>query len=224
MAMASFCNISTHFYSHHNTHTQTNFYHSSLPSYTIKTRHDIFTFFSSKLNQYSTSLSTIMPIHFLNPPVSAAAGNGGGFPGSGDGGGGGGGDGGSGGEEEERDRNKEEAMLVLAEAGKSLESFPADLAIAVKAGRVPGSIVRRFFELEESVVFRWLLKFGGFKERLLADDMFLTKLVMECVVVIFTKVYFPLLQFHEYESYCCLQLHLCSLEIILCLELTFVLV
>jgi hypothetical protein len=164
-----------------------------------------------------------MPIHFLNPPVSAAAGNGGGFPGSGDGGGGGGGgDGGSGGEEEERDRNKEEAMLVLAEAGKSLESFPADLAIAVKAGRVPGSIVRRFFELEESVVFRWLLKFGGFKERLLADDMFLTKLVMECVVVIFTKVYFPLLQFHEYESYCCL--HLCSLEIILCMELTFVLV
>jgi hypothetical protein len=135
-----------------------------------------------------------MPIHFLNPPVSAAAGNGGGFPGSGDGGGGGGGgDGGSGGEEEERDRNKEEAMLVLAEAGKSLESFPADLAVAVKAGRVPGSIVRRFFELEESVVFRWLLKFGGFKERLLADDMFLTKLVMECVVVIFTKVLFSII-------------------------------
>ncbi|XP_016169360.1 protein RETICULATA-RELATED 4, chloroplastic [Arachis ipaensis] len=34
---------------------------------------------------------------------------------------------------------------------------------------------------------RWLLKFGGFKERLLADDLFLAKLVMECVVVIFTK-------------------------------------
>jgi hypothetical protein len=217
MAMASFCNISTHFYSHHN------FYHSSLPSYTIKTRHQIFTFFSSKLNHYSASFSTIMPIHLLKPLVSAAAGNGGGFPGSGGGDGGDGGSGG-GGEEEERDRNKEEAMLVLAEAGKSLESFPADLAVAVKAGRVPGSIVRRFFELEESVVFRWLLKFGGFKERLLADDMFLTKLVMECVVVIFTKVYFLLLQFHEYESYCCLQLHLCSLEIILCLELTFVLV
>jgi hypothetical protein len=124
----------------------------------------------------------------LNPPVSAAAGNGGGFPGSGGGDGGDGGSGG-GGEEEERDRNREEAMLVLAEARRSLESFPADLAVAVKAGRVPGSIVRRFFELEESVVFRWLLKFGGFKERLLADDMFLTKLVMECVVVIFTKVY-----------------------------------
>ncbi|MCH98642.1 hypothetical protein A2U01_0019647, partial [Trifolium medium] len=193
MAMASFCNISsisTHF-SSHLTHTQTNFYHynhSSLPSYTIKTHHEIFTFFSSKFNQYPASLSTFMPTHLLNSPVSAAfsAGNGGGFPGSGGGGGGGDGDSG-GGEEEERDRNREEAMLVLAEAGRSLESFPADLAVAVKAGRVPGSIVRRFFELEESVVFRWLLKFGGFKERLLADDLFLTKLVMECVVVIFTK-------------------------------------
>ncbi|MCH81624.1 hypothetical protein A2U01_0002415, partial [Trifolium medium] len=129
-----------------------------------------------------------MPTHLLNSPVSTAfsAGNGGGFPGSG-GGGGGDGDSGGGGEEGERDRNREEAMLVLAEAGRSLESFPADLAVAVKAGRVPGSIVRRFFDLEESVVFRWLLKFGGFKERLLADDLFLTKLVMECVVVIFTK-------------------------------------
>lgn len=131
-----------------------------------------------------------MPNHLIHSPVSTSfsAGNGGGFPGSG--GGGGGGDDGGGGEEEERDRNREEAMLVLAEVGRSMESFPVDLAVAVKAGRVPGSIVRRFFELEESVVFRWLLKFGGFKERLLADDLFLTKLVMECVVVIFTKVYF----------------------------------
>lgn len=123
----------------------------------------------------------------LHSPAASSAGNGGGFPGSG-GGGGGGGDGG--GEEEERDRNREEAMLVLAEAGRSLESFPADLAAAIRAGRVPGSIVRRFFELEGSTVFRWLLNFGGFKERLLADDLFLSKLVMECVVVIFTKVLF----------------------------------
>ena len=145
-----------------------------------------------------------MPNHLHHSPVSMSfsAGNGGGFPGSGAGGGGGGDDGG-GGEEEERDRNREEAMLVLAEAGRSMESFPVDLAVAVKAGRVPGSIVRRFFELEESVVFRWLLKFGGFKERLLADDLFLTKLVMECVVVIFTKVYF-----HYYNLvYCVIYEH-----------------
>ena len=79
-------------------------------------------------------------------------------------------------------------MLVLAEAGRSLESLPADLAAAVTAGRVPAKILRRFFELEKSAAYRRLLKFGGFKERLLADDLFLAKLVMECVVVIFTKV------------------------------------
>ncbi|KEH33261.1 hypothetical protein MtrunA17_Chr3g0090071 [Medicago truncatula] len=189
MAMASFSNISTHLFTHH-THTQTKFYHyshSSLPSYIITARHEVFTLFSSKLNHSSASAPIFMPNHLIHSPVSTSfsAGNGGGFPGSG--GGGGGGDDGGGGEEEERDRNREEAMLVLAEVGRSMESFPVDLAVAVKAGRVPGSIVRRFFELEESVVFRWLLKFGGFKERLLADDLFLTKLVMECVVVIFTK-------------------------------------
>lgn len=78
-------------------------------------------------------------------------------------------------------------MLVLTEVGKSLESLPADLAEAVKAGRVPGSIVKRFFELQKSSVFRWLLNFGGFRERLLADDLFLAKVAMECGVGIFTK-------------------------------------
>jgi len=81
-------------------------------------------------------------------------------------------------------------LLVITELGKSLESLPADLAEAVKAGRVPGSIVKRFFELQKSSVFRWLLNFGGFRERLLADDLFLAKVAMECGVGIFTKVKF----------------------------------
>ena len=68
--------------------------------------------------------------------------------------------------------------------------MPADLAAAVEAGRVPGSIVKRLFELEKSAVFRWLLNFGGFRERLLADDLFLAKVAMECGVGIFTKVPF----------------------------------
>jgi hypothetical protein len=72
--------------------------------------------------------------------------------------------------------------------GRSLESLPKDLAAAIEAGRVPGSIVSRYFELEKSAVFRWLLQFGGFKERLLADDLFLTKVAIECGVGIFTKV------------------------------------
>lgn len=84
-------------------------------------------------------------------------------------------------------RNKSEAILALAEVGRSLESLPKDLAAAIEAGRVPGSIVSRYFELEKSAVFRWLLQFGGFKERLLADDLFLTKVAIECGVGIFTK-------------------------------------
>lgn len=78
--------------------------------------------------------------------------------------------------------------MALAEDGRWLESLPEDLAAAVSAGRVPGSIMRRFFQMEQSVVLRWLLKFRGFRERLLADDLFLAKLLIESGVIIFTKV------------------------------------
>lgn len=110
--------------------------------------------------------------------------NGGNFHG---GGGGGGGDdkhdnGGS-------NNNKEEALMALAEAGRSLESLPNDLRAAIQDGRIPGSIVLRYLELEKSGLLSWLLRFGGFKERLLADDLFLAKVAMECGVGIFTKVF-----------------------------------
>ncbi|KAJ4978908.1 hypothetical protein NE237_009688 [Protea cynaroides] len=111
----------------------------------------------------------------------SSGGNGGKY--SGGGGGGGGSDGG----EEAGDKNKMEAILALAEVGRSLESIPSDLASAIDAGRIPGSIVYRYFELEKSPLFRWLLQFGGFKERLLADDLFFAKISMECGVGIFTK-------------------------------------
>ncbi|PRQ54823.1 hypothetical protein RchiOBHm_Chr1g0317941 [Rosa chinensis] len=112
----------------------------------------------------------------------------GGPPSSGGGGGGDHGNGGGDGEGgEDRERNKKEAAMAIAEAGRTAESLPKDLAAAVEAGRVPGLIVKRFFELEKSVVFRWLLQFDGFKERLLADDLFLTKVGIECGVGIFTK-------------------------------------
>ncbi|XP_042379612.1 protein RETICULATA-RELATED 4, chloroplastic-like [Zingiber officinale] len=110
---------------------------------------------------------------------------GGGYGGSDGGHGGGGGDGGEGGDSGEN--NRAEALLVLAKAERTLESLPKDLAAAIENGRIPGLIVRRFFELERSPVFRWLLQFGGFKERLLADDLFLAKVAMECGVGVFTK-------------------------------------
>ncbi|KAM1139573.1 hypothetical protein FF1_039706 [Malus domestica] len=89
---------------------------------------------------------------------------------------------GSGDGDEDRDRNKAEALAAMVEAGRLSESLSKDLAAAIKAGRVRGLIVKRFFELEKSAVFRWLLGFDGFKERLLADDLFLTKVGIECGV------------------------------------------
>lgn len=102
--------------------------------------------------------------------------------GNGNGGGGGGGDEGEGG-----DDHKDELLLTLAAIGKSIESVPSDLAAAVQSGRIPVEILKKYFELEKSALFKWLLQFGGFRERLLADDLFLAKLAMECGVGIFTK-------------------------------------
>ncbi|KAK7824674.1 protein reticulata-related 4 [Quercus suber] len=65
--------------------------------------------------------------------------------------------------------------MVLAEAERSLKNLPKDLAAAIEARRVLGTVVSRFLELEKSPVLRWLMQFGGFKERLLADDLFLAK-------------------------------------------------
>ncbi|GAB2300143.1 Protein RETICULATA-RELATED 4, chloroplastic [Dionaea muscipula] len=109
---------------------------------------------------------------------------------SGGGGGGGGGDGNDdeGGEEENRkDKNRIESIWVVVKAGRTLNTLPSDLAAAIQAGRIPASIATRYFELEKSFIFRWLLQFGGFRERLLADDLFLAKVAMECGVGIFTK-------------------------------------
>lgn len=108
---------------------------------------------------------------------------------SGGGGGGGGGDGGNeGNDDKNRRKNKEEALIAVAEAGRSLESLPKDLKAAIEDGRIPASIVLRYFDLEKSKFISWLMKFGGFKERLLADDLFLAKVGMECGVGVFTKV------------------------------------
>ncbi|KAL0419555.1 UNVERIFIED_CONTAM: protein RETICULATA-RELATED 4, chloroplastic [Sesamum radiatum] len=114
----------------------------------------------------------------------------GGAGGSSRGGGGGGGgnnDGNDGNDDRDKKRNKEEALMALAEAGRSLESLPKDFRAAIQDGRIPGSIVLRYFDIEKSGFLSWLMKFGGFKERLLADDLFLAKVGIECGVGLFTK-------------------------------------
>eukprot|EP00249_Psilotum_nudum_P009022 c21660_g2_i1 orf=138-1358(+) len=104
-------------------------------------------------------------------------------------GGNGGGDGDSdrSGDGDESEKNRSEAMLALASLGKSLTDVHADLASAIEQGRIPAAIVHRFFELQRSPLLGWLLQFGGFKERLLADDLFMTKVAIECGVGVFTK-------------------------------------
>ncbi|KZV47252.1 hypothetical protein F511_07675 [Dorcoceras hygrometricum] len=83
--------------------------------------------------------------------------------------------------------NRGEALGALAEVGRSLNNIPDDLAVAIESGKIPALVVHRYFDLESSPVLSWLLRFGGFKERLLADDLFLTKVAIECGVGIFTK-------------------------------------
>ncbi|XAR62373.1 hypothetical protein NMG60_11017105 [Bertholletia excelsa] len=123
--------------------------------------------------------------HPLKRPVLVFSGGDGfgGGNGHSSGGGGGGGEGG----EQGSGGNREEAILALAEMGRGLESVPKDLAAAIESGKITAPIVERYFELEKSPLFRWLLQFGGFKERLLADDLFLAKVFIECGVGMFTK-------------------------------------
>lgn len=163
------------------------------------------TFILSNKHSYTSPSSIIYPLsntHFpktslfistksnpIRPTTNLITFSGGGSIGGGGGGdGGGGGGGGDGGDA--GDKNRAEAIMALAQVGRSIDTIPQDLAAAIQAGRIPGSIVYRFFELEKSPFFSWLLNFAGFKERLLADDLFLTKVAIECGVGIFTKVSF----------------------------------
>ncbi|XP_047952354.1 protein RETICULATA-RELATED 4, chloroplastic-like [Salvia hispanica] len=139
---------------------------------------------TSQFLNLSLSSTSSLQLHSPRRPSFLSFSIGGGDDSGGHGGGGGGGGDGDG---DAGERNKAEAIMALAEAGRSLDSLPKDLAAAIEAGKIPGSIVHRFFELEKSPFLRWLLRFGGFKERLLADDLFLTKVGIECGVGIFTK-------------------------------------
>ncbi|KAL0460953.1 UNVERIFIED_CONTAM: protein RETICULATA-RELATED 4, chloroplastic [Sesamum latifolium] len=142
-------------------------------------RHALFEAFSTNAASTNSEIST---------KFSSGGGSGGDGGNSGGGGGGGGNnDGNEGNDDKNKKNNKEEALMALKEAGRSLESLPKDLKAAIEDGRIPGSIVLRYFDLEKSGFLSWLMKFGGFKERLLADDLFLAKVAMECGVGVFTK-------------------------------------
>ncbi|CAA0805805.1 Protein of unknown function (DUF3411 [Striga hermonthica] len=137
---------------------------------------------------FSTNAAAAAADSEIDAKLSTGGGNGG--IGGGNGGSGGGGDhngGNEGNDDENKKRNKAEALMALAEAGRNLESLPKDLRVAIEDGRIPGSIVLKYFDLEKSGFLSWLMRFGGFKERLLADDLFLAKVGFECGVGVFTK-------------------------------------
>eukprot|EP00803_Ostreobium_quekettii_P007797 evm.model.scf_481.3 EVM.evm.TU.scf_481.3 scf_481:28535-34166(-) len=111
----------------------------------------------------------------------------GGKAGGGAGKGGDGGDGGNDGGEEGSGGFAPGVAAVLASAGRSVESFPADFGAALAAGRVSVEVLERFLAMESQFITGLLFKIAGFRERLMADSSFLYKLSLECGIGIFTK-------------------------------------
>lgn len=100
-------------------------------------------------------------------------------------GGGGGGDGDQGGEGSKP--NGEGIEVLLAAAGKTLESLPDDLRTGIGAGKLRAEILQRFIQLESSMLGP-LVKVDGFRERLLADPGFLVKVAIEVGIGMACKI------------------------------------
>ncbi|KAL4434804.1 hypothetical protein ABPG77_005331 [Micractinium sp. CCAP 211/92] len=72
-------------------------------------------------------------------------------------------------------------------AGRAIESLPAEMAEALKAGKLPQEILQRFLDMDSNPFLSWLMKIGGFRERLLADPGFMIKVAIEVGIGICTK-------------------------------------
>lgn len=70
------------------------------------------------------------------------------------GGGGGGGNGGQGGDGEQKKGPSPELMAIMAAAGKTVDSFPADFKLGLLAGKVTPEILKRYLMFESN----WLAK------------------------------------------------------------------
>jgi hypothetical protein len=71
--------------------------------------------------------------------------------------------------------------------GKAVETLPAELAQAFKDGKLPAEMLQRYLDLSKNPFFAWLMSFGGFRERLLADPSFMIKVAIEVGIGICTK-------------------------------------
>ncbi|GBF89992.1 hypothetical protein Rsub_02698 [Raphidocelis subcapitata] len=86
-----------------------------------------------------------------------------------------------------RQPDRAAAAALMARVGRPEGSFPPDFAAAIAGGRVGPELLQRYLDLEGQLVVGWLMRFPGFRERLLADPSFLVKLAIEVGIGICTK-------------------------------------
>lgn len=85
------------------------------------------------------------------------------------------------------DGNNGENALLLMAAGRSVQSLPVDMVQAMKNGSLPKDMLQRYLDMTSNSFLAWLMQFGGFRERLLADPGFLVKVAIEVGIGICTK-------------------------------------
>lgn len=116
----------------------------------------------------------------------AGGGSGNGVYGNNNGGGGGGdGNSSSGGRPQQP---PPELAAILAAAGRTADSFPADFANAMFNGKVTPEILTRWLEMESNWFLKLFWGFEGCRERLLADPSFLVKVAIEVCIGVCTKL------------------------------------
>jgi hypothetical protein len=92
-----------------------------------------------------------------------------------------------GGDDGEGDGGNGAAPAAAILAGKAIETLPAELAQALKDGKLPAEMLQRYMDMSKNPFLAWLMSFGGFRERLLADPSFMIKVAIEVGIGICTK-------------------------------------
>lgn len=98
-----------------------------------------------------------------------------------------GGNGGDGDESGDEGRYWAEVSPFIAGLGQGLDRFPAEFRKEIAAGLVPLAFVKKYLELQASLVMRALMKIPGFRNKLLADPNLAFKLGIEIGIGIITK-------------------------------------
>ncbi|EFJ52087.1 hypothetical protein VOLCADRAFT_79235 [Volvox carteri f. nagariensis] len=79
-------------------------------------------------------------------------------------------------------------VALLAAAGRSVDSFPADFKLGLLTNRVTPEILQRYFSMEANFLARLVWGIDGFRERLLADPSFFVKLGIEIGIGVVMKI------------------------------------